>query len=301
MNKPSQSTRSRPPPQWLAVLLPLIAGFLHLRVFYLAIVHNLFRVLLNSSASESTTEEFRNECYLLDRAIFIAYVFDLACCYVKVIPFSRCGRSGDIVTHHVPTLILALPLAIPLWADLRSFESASFSVLDLSIGDDVRSRFIDSYTLASGFAYVSSLNEVFMCFQRVEMSLGGVTRFRDIPLMNKGGDDRYYYFFTSRFAIGAELAYKLFFFWGLSIVACKACCDFDKSLYDSIIIIAGTGGDQDQRQAIWKTLLTIYSSPAVLRGVLFRAFSVAMYPSMGGRVLKKIREFQQEGKSAKSV
>ena len=120
-------------------------------------------------------------------------------------------------------------------------------LFDTQIGSEGRNYFINSYTLASGFAYISSLNEVFMCFQRVEMSLGGITSFRDIPLMK-------HHFFTSRVAVRAELCYKLCFFWGMSIVACKACCDFDKSLYDAITAPLAYDG------SLWRTWLTVYSS-----------------------------------------
>lgn len=276
------------PPRWQSILLPFIAGFLHLKVFYYASFRCIFRALNSDEASESTSEEFRHECFLLDQAIFVAYMFDLVCCYLHVIPFSRCRCSKDIIGHHVPTLLLALPLAIPLWGNLRSFESTSFSILDFNIGNEQRNHFINSYTLASGFAYISSLNEVFMCFQRVEMSLQGIDSFRDISLMKN-------HFFTSRFAVYSELCYKLCFFWGGSIIACKACCDFDKSLYD--FITAPLAYDK----SIWTTILTIYSSPAVLRGALFRAFSIVMYPSMGMRCFNKIKEFHQEGKAGKKV
>ena len=209
-------------PKWQSITLPLIAGLLHLQVFYYAAVHCLLRV---GSSNDITSDEFRNECFLLDRAIFLAYVFDLLCCWFKVIPFSRtyniichifiwwrcvhivsrmsihlsythtpvvpsfsvqhyvdsiagCNCSRDIIGHHIPTLVMALPLAIPLlwsdyWPTLRQFESTSFSILDGNTAfsannEQLRTHFINSYTLASGFAYISSLNEVFMCFQRVE-------------------------------------------------------------------------------------------------------------------------------------
>ena len=77
----------KPLPKWQSITLPLIAGLLHLQVFYYAAVHCIFRAYFNKS-SEVSSDEFRNECFLLDRAIFMAYVFDLLCCYFKVIPFS---------------------------------------------------------------------------------------------------------------------------------------------------------------------------------------------------------------------
>ena len=86
-------------PKWQSITLPLIAGILHLQVFYYASVHCILCVKQQSSSSYDTdasntnsfisSEEFRNKCFLLDRAIFLAYVFDLLCCYFNVIPFSR--------------------------------------------------------------------------------------------------------------------------------------------------------------------------------------------------------------------
>lgn len=286
MNKSNDNALEALPPRWKSTILPLIAGFLHLSVFYYAAQSILLAV--GSGASEITNEEFRRECFLLDKAIFVAYTFDLICCYVRVIPFSRCRCSKDIVGHHIPTLLLALPLAVPLWGNQRGFESTSSSILDFGVGNEQRNHFVSAYMAASGFAYISSLNEVFMCFQRVEMSLQSVDSFNDISSMKK-------HFFTSRFAVYSELCYKLSFFWGSSIIACKACCDFDKTLYD--FITAPLAYDEP----IWKTMLTIYSSPAVLRGALFRAFSIVMYPSMGKRCLKKIKQLHQEGRAMKKI
>lgn len=186
----------------------------------------------------------------------------------------------------MPTLLLALPLAVPLWSGhalLRAFDPTSFFMLDdLPINDGLRADFINAYAAASGFAYVSSLNEVFMCLQRVEMSLAGVSSFRDVPTIGKRR------FFTSKYLIGAELCYKLAFFWGMSLIACKACCDFDRAVYNYAVASSGS-------TSTWTTLLAVYSSPAVLRGALFRAFSVVMYPSMGMRCLKKIKQLHREG------
>ena len=133
-----------------------------------------------------------------------------------------------------------------------------------------------AYTLASGYAYISSLNEVFMCFQRVEMSLNNISSFRDIPQQEMMTTPKV---FTGRFVIGIELYYKFIFFWGMSILACKACCDFDKSLYDYITrgLPCSEMVNNEEEQSIWKILLIIYTSPAVLRGALFRAFSVVSY------------------------
>ena len=296
MSKSKEARIGRLSSSWQSILLPLIAGFLHLQVFYYASTA-VYRSFINPDSNTTTTittssEQFRNDCYLLDRAIFLAYMFDLLCCYLKVIPFSRCNTSKDIIGHHVPTLLLALPLAIPLWSSgsgsggsdnidwCSSLEVTSCAILDSNEATAtateatlaIRQYFITSYTMASGFAYISSLNEVFMCFQRVEMSLNGIPYFWDIPKYQYS----YPKLFTSRLVIGIELWYKFIFFWFMSLVACKACCDFDKSLYDYIATIASNDGEQQeqQEQSIWKILLIIYTSPAVLRGALFRAFSV---------------------------
>ena len=58
------------------------------------------------------------------------------------------------------------------------------------------------------------------------MSLAGVSSFRDVHTM---GHRR---FLTSRMGLSAELCYKLVFFWGMSLIACKACFDFDSAVYD---------------------------------------------------------------------
>lgn len=310
----SPSLKSFPFSGWQFIILPFIAGLLHAQVFYYAAFHCIYRTtttvspishtLILSAASQSTSDEFRHECFLLDRAIFLAYMFDLLCCYLKIIPFSRCTCSKDIVGHHIPTLILALPLAIPLWGNVRQLEKTSFSILDYQIGSTTRNEFINAYTMASGLAYISSLNEVFMCFQRVEMNWHGITTFGDISIMK----NRY---FTSRWVLGAELLYKLLFFWGISLVACKACCDFDKSLYDAVadssssssLLLSSSLSHHDETTSTWKILLTVYSSPAVLRGALFRAFSIVMYPSMGLRCLKKFKQLirHQEEKGGTKV
>ena len=74
-----------PPHQWQSILLPLIAGVLHARVFY----HATFGCILRDH-NNAPPAEFRRTCFLLDSAIFVAYAFDLICCLCfKVIPFSR--------------------------------------------------------------------------------------------------------------------------------------------------------------------------------------------------------------------
>lgn len=272
-----------PPIGWPQVILPFIAGVAHLHVVFHSAFHNLLPITRGDTAN-ITTEMFMDEAYLLDRAVFIAYVIDLACCYFKAVPFSRCNSPKDIIEHHLPTLLLALPLAVPIWSDIRSLEP-SLVILDLKVGDPFRAKAIKGFMMASGFAYISSMNEVFMCFQRVEMSWQGVTAFRDIPKMKN-------HFFTSRLVVGTELCYKLAFFWGLSIFACKGCVDLPMALYSFHTAID---------KPVWRSLMSVFFSPVVLRGALFLAFSVVMYPSMGARCLRKIKQHFREDQRKKEV
>ena len=113
-----------------------------------------------------------------------------------------------------------------------------------------------------------------MCIQRMVMSLAGVASFRDMPSFGKRR------FFTSTLLLRSELCYKLAFFWGMSIIACKACCDFDWAVYGYSLASSTAAGIEGSTFSMWTTLLAVYSSPAILRGSLFRAFSVVMYTSM---------------------
>jgi hypothetical protein len=106
------------------------------------------------------------------------------------------------------------------------------------------------------------------------MSLAGLVLFRDMPSIGKRR------FFTSTLLLGAELCYMLAFFWGMSIITCKACCDFDWAVYGYSLASSTVAGIEGSTFSMWTTLLTVYSSPAILRGSLFRAFSVVMYTSM---------------------
>ncbi|CAJ1949169.1 unnamed protein product [Cylindrotheca closterium] len=261
------------------VILPFLAGLTHLHVVYFAAFKTVLPVLLGD-VSRKQTEDFQSELYYLDRAVFIAYFVDLFCCYFKALPFSRCNRSKDIIEHHLPTLLLALPLAVPTWAKMDSIES-SLPILSLGEDSEIRDEFIKGCMMASGFAYISSMNEVFMCFQRVEMSLQKAATFADIPQMK-------HHFFTSRLIIGMELCYKLAFFWGLSILACYGCVKLPYAVYQMHM--------SNDELALWQVLFKMIISPIVLRALLFLTFSVVMYPSMGKRCLRKVKQFFAEGK-----
>lgn len=269
---------------WKQVVLPFLAGLAHLHVVYFAVIETILPIF-QGQVSGKTTEDFAMRIYLLDRAVFIAYVVDLIGCFFKALPFSRCNRSKDIIEHHLPTLLMALPFAVPTWAGIGSIEP-SLGILELGAESDVRDTFMKGIMMASGFAYISSLNEVFMCFQRVEMSLQGVATFVDIPKMKTR-------IFTSRLMIGTELCYKLTYFWGLSILACKGCSDVPYAVYQFHA--------SNEGKALWQVIVSLFFSPIVLRALLFLTFSVVMYPSMGKRSLRKIKQLFGEGQVKRRV
>jgi hypothetical protein len=272
--------------KWLSVPLPILGGLLHFsvalcssRVTYLA---------FSGQAFDFSKEELLQCLFRIDALIFLTYSFDILCCKLGVIPFSRCNTSGDIIGHHLPTLLLSLPLNIPVWANIRYLDPTIHSILDLEIGHTIRNNLIGSFLIGSSLPYVSSLNEVFMCFQRAEMNFQGIGTFRDIPEMTIR-------IFSSRQIIGVELCFKLLVFWFFSIIIYGACFVIDKSLYDFIIMSSATTGDDVK--PLWKILFTIYTSPGDLRSVIGRVFFAVMYPSMGARCLKKIKVWIREGKS----
>mmetsp|Transcript_8421 Transcript_8421/g.20260 ORF Transcript_8421/g.20260 Transcript_8421/m.20260 type:complete len:284 (-) Transcript_8421:255-1106(-) len=266
------------------VILPFLAGLAHLHVVYFAAFKTVLPIL-RGEVSGKQTEDFQFELYYLDRAVCIAYLVDLICCFFKALPFSRCNRSKDIIEHHLPTLLLALPFAIPTWAQLDSFEP-SLPILSLGEDNELRDEFIKGCMMASGFAYISSMNEVFMCFQRVEMSLQKAAKFTDIPKMKQ-------HYFTSRLIIGMELCYKLAFFWGLSILACWGCVKLPYAVFQMHM--------SNDDLALWQVLFKMITSPIVLRALLFLTFSVVMYPSMGSRCLRKVKQFFAEGQEKKTA
>ncbi len=273
---------------WTSVICPCIAGLLHLHVFYISVVH---LVLPSFSQLESlkmdSNEKLAQRCYMSDRVVIIAYLFDLLCCYCfKVIPFSRCNSSMDIVGHHIPVLCVLIPLGVHLWAhmlaEIRFVDPISFAMMDLDIGSMYRTRFIEAGFKANGLGFISSLNEAFMCFQRAEMSLNEVHSFREIPRINRR-------FFTSRVIIGIELYFKLCIFWVFSVFSFKVACDLHQNHSEFI------GEMAEGEEPAWRTMLLSMKSLCVIRSIIFRVFILVLYPSMGMRTFKKIKQFHREG------
>ena len=148
-----------------AVVLPLIAGILHLHVFY----HATFNFILTSFDDNFDNQPFYNSAYHLERSVFIAYVFDLLCCYIfNIVPFSRCHSYDEVSKHHLPILLLLFPLGIPVWAELTHIDpmihgiigTDTFVTSTTGSTDNLRLIALDKMRIVEGWAYFSSLNEL---------------------------------------------------------------------------------------------------------------------------------------------
>ena len=227
---------------------------------------------------------FLHKGQILDKAVFTAYSFDLICCYFfKVIPFSRCNSPGDIAGHHLPILLVILPLCLPLfWEELNFLDPLIHGVLDYHAdGGLLRLNAMDGVIRANGWGFVSSLNEFIMCFQRAEMNMQGVKDFRDISTLQKR-------IFTGRLAIGIELYFKFGIFCVFSLFGFKGCCDLDKVWYGYI--------SQVHDDMSFMTVVgSIFCSPLFIRALVYRVFILVMYPMMALRTFKKIKKFHDEG------
>jgi len=305
---PSQQSR----PSIQSILLPIIASLLHLHVFY----HALFNYLLFLPHLQPTTPSsvFYSKCYLLERAVFVAYTFDLLCCYLfRIIPFSRCNLSKDIASHHLPILVGVLPLCIPIWAEWKTIDPLVHSILDHTnnTNDDETTKWryamIMGVLQANGWGFVSSLNEFIMCLQRAEMNFYGIETFHQLSMMDRNSNNSKKHhghqgerkkIMTSRWVIGFELYFKFGIFCIFSCFGFKACCSLDKVYYGHWMEVHGNGdgnGANDFDES-WKAVKAIVVSPMFIRAVLFRVFMLSMYPMMGWRTIKKIQQFHRDGK-----
>ena len=99
-----------------SLLLPIVAAFLHLHIFYHA-----FRALLSvlEEWGSLSFASLQDSLSCVETAAFVAYTFDLICCYVfDAIPFSRVNNKIDIAIHHVPVIAVMITLAVPTWSPL---------------------------------------------------------------------------------------------------------------------------------------------------------------------------------------
>jgi len=284
------------PFRWKSVLCPILAGFFHLHVFYEAIHFIYASFTLDTDLL--SIDDVANSVFKVDHAAFVAYSFDLICCYaLGVIPFSRCNSAKDVAWHHLPILCLVLPLGIPIWAQLESLDPLFFAVIHSNSKSKARSGLIIACLRATGLGFVSSLNEVFMCFQRAEMSWAGNFKFSDIRHRqnHRSTSQIPIQIFTSRFMIGVELYFKFCIFCVFSLFGCKACCNIDLIYLTYILDPEMSSASEVANKSIWNIARLIYTSPNMMRAGIFRFFMLAMYPSMGMRTAKKIREFHRNG------
>lgn len=301
----------------LKTLPPFMAGVLHLQVFF----HALQLLILSSFVSSNHGNNNNNIIndnnntiqphhidnqslfqlmFNMERAVFLAYTFDLICCYVfDIIPFSRCHSKTDIVQHHLPIILFILPLGIPLWTDeklLRNLDPIVHGILESNItisthtGDDItplRIVAIKGLYQANGWGFISSLNECIMCFQRVEMIFNGIQSFKEISELSK--DKKV--IMTGTFIIGIELYFKLAIFTIFSVCSFMACFELDHVWY--LYHIHVHKGD-----SMLDAMVGSFPRSAIMvRLVLFRFFMLVLYPFMAMRTIGKIRKIYQKAKN----
>ena len=280
MCKPSEIDSKRGKFTYISVLLPIFAGILHLRVFFVSLF------TLASSSTPISTDIMREKAMALDIAVFFAYNFDLICCYVfKNIPFSRCNSSGEIAGHHLPILVALLPLSMPMYLpSLSHINPLVTNILQYNKdGGTLREGLIDGNFRANGWGFLSSFNEVCMCFQRAEMNLQGVKTFREIK-----SSKMKIKIFSSRLMVGVELYFKLCIFFVFSIFAFRACCGLDMVMYQYLTEV-------HENMTLLQKISNIGVCPLFIRSTIYRIFLLVMYPTMGLRTAKKIRTFHREG------
>ena len=212
---------------YLSILLPIVAGILHFRVFLTSLC------ILTSTRSLSTVD-VQNKLINLDKVVVSAYTFDLFCCYVgQVIPFSRCNSAWDVAAHHLPILLVFVPLNLPMYCErFMHLDPLSSDIMGSSLDGEFREAFIDAGLRSYGWGFISSLNESFMCLQRAEMSARGLKVFREISdSTSQKMKHKCRIIFTSRFTIALELYFKLGVFCIFSLCGFRACCDLDVVMF----------------------------------------------------------------------
>lgn len=278
-----------------AVVLPLVAGILHLQVFY----HAAFNFIFASFDDNVDNQPFHDSVYCIERSIFLAYTFDLVCCYVfKIVPFSRCKSGGEVSQHHIPVLLFILPLGIPVWARLPNIDPLFHGIIGTDTVvtsttasiDNLKLIVFDKIRIIQGWAFFSSLNEFFMCFQRAEMSFYGIRDFCDIKQI-----PRQKRIMTRRVMIGIELYFKLCIFWVFSIIVFKAAFELDQILYTYVVMMKDEHSNYVMGGVSLNAVIAVCSSALILRTIVSRLFQLSMYPFMGYRTLKRIQKFHREG------
>lgn len=264
------------------IYLPIIAGVLHLHVLYRALSF-LYATLPNQPLIDI---EYGQALYFqMELSVLLAYGFDLFCCAVSVVPYSRCKKGSEIVVHHTPVFLILLPLGIPVWKQWSSWEPMLPFIQ--ALGKKSQSDAISLLLRANGWGFVSSLNEAIMCFQKTELSLHGLSTMFD------NRENIRHKFFTSWTMEFLELSYKVLIFWVFPVISFLATLQTDRHFYNFNL-------EQFPSASFLMLLYKTYITPLQLRSVVWRIFIIVFYPSMGKRTINKLRRFL-ENKNVKQA
>lgn len=267
------------------IWLPIIAGILHLHVFYRAISFLLAtrggQPLLQIDPSMALYRA-------MELSVVLAYFFDLICCALSVIPYSRCKTSSEIIMHHLPVVFVLLPLGIPTWARWTSMEP--MLTMLISMNEKETSYVISLLLQGNGWGFVSSLNEAIMCFQRAELSINGVSGMEDADRRRMSK----FKFWTSWYIELIELFYKLMIFCLFSSLSIWATFHTDISNYSYF-------QQQNPTAHPISLLIKTYMSPLQMRSIIWRLFIFILYPQMAKRTFLKLKRFLTETSLKKEV
>jgi len=249
------------------VWMPTVAGVFHLMVFLTASISLV--ASLNDSFDYS---EFVHYAARVDMAVALAYSFDLICCYVEVVPFSRCKSGREIFSHHFPKLFLCIPLLFPVWFRLTSLEPFA------TVASGPQFQLV---LRVNGLGAISSLNEVIMCFQRAELSHAGI-----YTTLNTKPKEKYIGIWSSRQVELFELLYKLAFFVFSALLSFHSSIGLDIFFYNYHREVALEGAS-----TLRLLFQTFSRSPLQIATLLWRIFMVTNYPFMAKRTVMKINSF----------
>ena len=261
------------------IYLPILAGCLHLHVFYRALS---FLYLIHPSQPPMEIESSLILYFSMKLAVVLAYGFDLVCCAFSVVPYLGCKKASEIVAHHLPVFLILLPLGVPMWK-LWTEWGPMFPFIE-SLDGEGRDYAISLLLRANGWGFLSSLNETIMCFQKPELPL------HRLSTMFEPRDHLRPRFWTSWTMEFLELSYKMSIFWVYPILSAAATCETDWHYFYF-------NKEQYPSASIFMLLCKTYWSPVQLRSLVWRVFIVLFYPFMGKRTSNKLRRFLKEKKS----
>eukprot|EP00523_Entomoneis_sp_CCMP467_P004347 CAMPEP_0168743922 /NCGR_PEP_ID=MMETSP0724-20121128/13827_1 /TAXON_ID=265536 /ORGANISM="Amphiprora sp., Strain CCMP467" /LENGTH=418 /DNA_ID=CAMNT_0008791569 /DNA_START=8 /DNA_END=1264 /DNA_ORIENTATION=- len=198
------------------VVLPILNGLLHLRVFCLSVFCLFVQTTANTTLQQQqerpesilNMEQAQAYSATLDHAVFFAYLMDLVSTFgCQIIPLSRVTSGMDIFVHHMPIIVMVmigLPVSSP-WCyalDPWFHEMISYAHNQSHLAGQQKllltttksnkppsewlfqksQRTFQAAYLSQGFGFMSSLNEVLMSFQQAELNWNGVPSLRQAQL-----------------------------------------------------------------------------------------------------------------------